>query len=40
MRVSNTPEDFAEMLASARRESLKSFGDDRVLLEKYIKRSR
>jgi len=28
--------DFAEALASCRREAAASFGDDRVLIEKYI----
>lgn len=40
MRVASGPEEFKEMLQSAKRESLKSFGDDSVLLEKFIKRSR
>ena len=40
MRIANNPKEFLEMLESAKRESLKSFGDDRVLLEKYIKQSR
>lgn len=31
---------FGEALASARRESLKSFGNDIVLIEKYIERPR
>ena len=32
--------DFAEALASAKREGAASFGDDRVLLEKYVSRPR
>lgn len=40
MRVANSPSEFMEMLESAKRESVKSFGDDRVILEKYIQRSR
>jgi propionyl-CoA carboxylase alpha chain/3-methylcrotonyl-CoA carboxylase alpha subunit len=32
--------DFAEALASCRREAAASFGDDRVLLEKYVTRPR
>ena len=36
MRIVERPEDFEEMLASSRRESLKSFGDDNVLVEKYL----
>lgn len=40
MRVAKSVQEFPEMLESAKRESIKSFGDDRVLLEKYIERSR
>lgn len=40
MRVASNPNEFMEMLQSAKRESAKSFGDDRVILEKYIERSR
>lgn len=40
MRIVQSAEHFDEMLDSARREALKSFNDERVLLEKYIKRSR
>ena len=40
MRVSRNSDEFIEMLESAKRESKKSFGDDRVILEKYIERSR
>ena len=36
MRIVERAEDFDEMLASSRRESLKSFGDDHVLVEKYL----
>lgn len=36
MRIVNSPEDFAEQLKSAKSESAASFGDDRVLIEKYI----
>jgi 3-methylcrotonyl-CoA carboxylase alpha subunit len=32
--------DFAELLAACRREARASFGDDRVLLERYIERPR
>lgn len=31
-----TEEDFLPQLESAKRESLKSFGDDNMLLEQYI----
>lgn len=40
MRVAKTSGEFMEMLESAKRESSKAFGDDRVILEKYIERSR
>jgi 3-methylcrotonyl-CoA carboxylase alpha subunit len=36
MRRVDDAADFAEMLASCRREAAASFGDDRVLIEKYI----
>ncbi|RVT94297.1 acetyl/propionyl/methylcrotonyl-CoA carboxylase subunit alpha [Sphingomonas crocodyli] len=36
MRRVDAAADFAEALASCRREAAASFGDDRVLLEKYI----
>lgn len=32
--------EFEEKLNAAKRESLKHFSDDKVILEKYIKRSR
>lgn len=35
-----TPADFADALESARREAKKSFGNDDVLVEKYIVRPR
>ncbi len=40
MRIVEKSEDFQEMLESAQRESMKHFKDERVILEKYIKRSR
>ncbi|KAJ3411180.1 Methylcrotonoyl-CoA carboxylase subunit alpha, mitochondrial [Chytridiales sp. JEL 0842] len=40
MRVVEKAEDFEEMLNSSRREATKSFGDDAVLVEKYIVRPR
>jgi 3-methylcrotonyl-CoA carboxylase alpha subunit len=40
MRVVERREDFAAALASARREATASFGDDTVLLEKYLKAPR
>ena len=36
MRVVERAEDFAAALASAQREALAAFADDRVLLEKYL----
>ena len=36
MRRVDASEDFADALASCRREAAASFGDDRVLIEKYI----
>jgi len=36
MRRVDDPAAFAEALASCRREAVSSFGDDRVLIEKYI----
>ncbi len=36
MRVVERPEEFAAALASARREAKAGFGDDTVLLEKYL----
>jgi len=40
MRLVERTEDFAENLISCQREALSSFGDDRVLLEKYISKPR
>ncbi|MDV4180632.1 acetyl/propionyl/methylcrotonyl-CoA carboxylase subunit alpha [Rhizobium brockwellii] len=40
MRRVDRPEDFAELLASCRREAAASFGDDRVLIERYISNPR
>lgn len=40
MKIVEQDADFAEALASARREAAASFGDDRVLLEKYIRQPR
>ncbi|MFZ1680774.1 MAG: acetyl/propionyl/methylcrotonyl-CoA carboxylase subunit alpha [Rhizobiaceae bacterium] len=36
MRKVDSPDEFAEALRSARREAKSAFGDDRVLVEKYI----
>ena len=40
MRVVERPEALSEALAGARREARASFGDDRLLLEKYLVRPR
>jgi 3-methylcrotonyl-CoA carboxylase alpha subunit len=40
MRRVNASGEFAEMLLSCKREAASSFGDDRVLIEKYIERPR
>ncbi len=40
MRVVQAADDLAEALASAQREAAASFGDDRLLLEKYLTRPR
>ncbi|KAL3315614.1 Methylcrotonoyl-CoA carboxylase subunit alpha, mitochondrial [Cichlidogyrus casuarinus] len=36
MRIAETEQKFDEQLAAARREALKSFNDDKMLIEKYI----
>ncbi len=40
MRVVERAEDFADALAAARREARGAFGDDRVLLERYLEQAR
>jgi 3-methylcrotonyl-CoA carboxylase alpha subunit len=40
MRRVNAAADFQDMLQSCKREAASSFGDDRVLIEKYIERPR
>jgi 3-methylcrotonyl-CoA carboxylase alpha subunit len=40
MRVVRAAAEFEEALASAKREALSSFGDDKVLIEKYLTRPR
>ena len=40
MRRVDRADDFAEALASARREAKAAFGDDRVLVEKYVEKPR
>jgi 3-methylcrotonyl-CoA carboxylase alpha subunit len=40
MRIVNAAGEFAAALASCKREAAASFGDDRVLIEKYLQRPR
>lgn len=40
MRKVDTQDDFADALASAKREAKASFGDDAVLVEKYVEKPR
>lgn len=40
MRKVELADDFAEALSAARREAKAAFGDDRVLVEKYVERPR
>jgi 3-methylcrotonyl-CoA carboxylase alpha subunit len=40
MRAVDRSEDFADALASCKREALSSFGDQHVLIEKYLQRPR
>lgn len=40
MRAVEKTEDFASALASCKREAINSFGDDAVLVEKYVQRPR
>jgi len=40
MRVVERAEDFQSALASCKREAVSSFGDDKVLVEKYLQRPR
>jgi propionyl-CoA carboxylase alpha chain len=40
MRVVEAPGDLAESVAAAQREAAGGFGDDRVFLERYVKRAR
>ncbi len=40
MRAVDKSEDFAAALASCKREAVNSFGDDAVLIEKYVQRPR
>ena len=40
MRIVDSSDEFQNMLNSCRSESLKSFGDDKVLLEKFVEKPR
>ena len=40
MRAVERSQDFADALASCKREAINSFGDDAVLIEKYVQRPR
>jgi 3-methylcrotonyl-CoA carboxylase alpha subunit len=40
MRRVDDPDDFADALGAARREAKAAFGDDRVLVEKYVEKPR
>lgn len=40
MRIVKSPEEFFDLLESSKREARKSFGDDKVLIEKYLARPR
>ena len=36
MRIVHDPTDFSNLLAECRSESLKSFGDDTIMVEKFV----
>ncbi|CUR60357.1 putative biotin carboxylase [metagenome] len=40
MRIVRSPEDYDAAVASARREALSAFGDDTILIEKYVEHGR
>ena len=40
MRIALTADDFDSQLQSARTEAMKSFGDDVMLVEKFVERPR
>jgi 3-methylcrotonyl-CoA carboxylase alpha subunit len=40
MRIVRDPKDFKEDLEAAKREAIKNFSDDHVIIEKYIEKPR
>ena len=40
MRIIRNPKHFKEELEAAKRESMKNFSDDHVIIEKYIEKPR
>mmetsp|Transcript_6773 Transcript_6773/g.28534 ORF Transcript_6773/g.28534 Transcript_6773/m.28534 type:complete len:709 (-) Transcript_6773:36-2162(-) len=40
MRIARGPKDLVDAIEGAKREAISSFGDDRLLIEKYIQRPR
>jgi len=40
MRIVNNEAEFMDQLDAAKREGMKSFGDDHMILEKYVARPR
>jgi 3-methylcrotonyl-CoA carboxylase alpha subunit/acetyl-CoA/propionyl-CoA carboxylase biotin carboxyl carrier protein len=40
MRIVRSPEEYAEKVAAAKREAASAFGDDTILVEKYVERGR
>lgn len=40
MRIARSDADFAQQLESARREAKKSFGNDEMLVEKFVENPR
>ena len=40
MRIVPSPNDFQQALDACRSEALKSFGDDKVMVEKFVERPR
>ena len=40
MRIVDSPKELKEAIVSAKREALSGFGDDRIFIERYVKKSR